>query len=177
MNSGFFFTQFFSALRSASEQLHFLHWFPSLCNSTFLSRSSNIWMSTRCFIRNFPFKWKTGMSYLYLSYHSEFSGRVISTSCRTNCGRKEICQFLLDTGKQYLLVFWSVFSSEMQGSFLKFVGLFFVLSIKAWYFEYKIYVATALGCLYSKDFLQSRVFLFHCAAPLSCGQQPQKTHS
>lgn len=117
----------FLPLRSASEQLHFLHWFPSLCNSSFLSWSSNFWMLTRCFIRNFPFKWKTGMSYLYLSYHAEFSGRVISTSCKINCGRKEICQFLLDTEKQYLLVLWAVFSLEMQGYFLEACG--FILCI------------------------------------------------
>lgn len=123
MNMFFVFTQLFSPFRSTPEQLHFLHWFPSLCNSTFLSWSSNFWMSTRCFIRNFPFKWKTGMSYLYLPYHAEFSGRVISTSCRINCDRKEICQFLLYTEKQYLLVFWSMLSSELQGCFLEDLGL------------------------------------------------------
>lgn len=77
-----------SPFRSTQEQLHFLYWFPSFCNSSFISWSSNFWMSTRCFIRNFPFKWKTGISYLYLSYHAEFSGRVISTSCNINCDRK-----------------------------------------------------------------------------------------
>lgn len=61
-------------------------------------------MSTWCFIRNFPFKWKTGISYLYLLYHAEFSGRVISTSCKINCDRKEICQYILDSGKENWLV-------------------------------------------------------------------------
>lgn len=151
---GFFFpTKFFSPLRPASEQLHFLHWFPSLCSSNFLSRSSNFGMSTRCFMRNLPFKWKTGMSYLYLSYQAEFSGSVISTSCRMNCGREEICQFLLDTVKQNLLVFWAVLSSEMQGCFPEACG--FILCVVAWFFEYKIYGATTLGCLSTRDSLPS----------------------
>lgn len=76
--------------RITPEQLPFLHWFVSFCNSSFISWSSNFWMSTWCFIMNFPFKWKTGMSYLYLSYQNKFSGRVISTSCKTNCDRKDV---------------------------------------------------------------------------------------
>lgn len=41
--------------------------------------------STRCFITNCPFRWNTGMSHLYLMNHSLFSGRLMSTCCRTNC--------------------------------------------------------------------------------------------
>lgn len=50
------------------------------CNSL----SSNA-RSTRCFITKRPFRWNTGMSHLYLSNHVLFSGRLMSTSWRTNC--------------------------------------------------------------------------------------------
>lgn len=38
-----FFTQFMlhGPFRSTPEQLHFLHWFPSFCDSSFISWSSN----------------------------------------------------------------------------------------------------------------------------------------
>lgn len=39
---------------------------------------------TRCIMRNCPFIWKTGMSYLYLSIQMLFSGRLMSTSCNSN---------------------------------------------------------------------------------------------
>lgn len=52
--------------------------------SSFWSCFSSFEMFTRCIIRNWPFKWKTGMSNLYLSYQTEFSGSVISTSCKIN---------------------------------------------------------------------------------------------
>lgn len=113
-----------SPFRSIPEQLHFLHWFPSFCHSSFISSSSNFWMSTWCFIRNFPFKWKTGMSYLYLSYHAEFSGRVISTSCKINWQKRNI---LVTSGHwktipACLLINFFFFFSEMQGCFLGALG-------------------------------------------------------
>lgn len=54
------------------------------CCSSFWSCFSSFKMFTRCIIRNWPFKWKTGMSNLYLSYQAEFSGSVMSTSCKIN---------------------------------------------------------------------------------------------
>lgn len=41
--------------------------------------SVNKFSFTRCFIKNCPFKWNTGMSYLYFLYHCLFSSSVMST--------------------------------------------------------------------------------------------------
>lgn len=56
----------------------------STCCSSFRSCFSSFEVFTRCIIRNWPFRWKTGMSNLYLSYQVEFSGSVMSTSCNIN---------------------------------------------------------------------------------------------
>lgn len=56
----------------------------STCCSSFRSCFSSFEVFTRCIIRNWPFKWKTGMSNLYRSYQVEFSGSVMSTSCKIN---------------------------------------------------------------------------------------------
>ena len=60
------------------------------CCSSFWSCFSSFEMFTRCIIRNWPFKWKTGMSNLYLSYQAEFSGSVMSTSCKINWNRDRL---------------------------------------------------------------------------------------
>lgn len=137
-------------LRVTPQQMRFLHWFLSFCNSSFISWSSNFWMSTWCFIMNFPFKWKTGMSYLYLSYHDEFSGRVISTSCKINCDRKDVSTSWT-LKKQYLLVLWSIFFSEKQGCFLDAFGFIFLCCRQLTI----LYAATILGCMSAKDSLPS----------------------
>lgn len=68
-------------INSLSADLGIDHVFVSAsCNSL----SSNT-RSTRCFIAKRPFRWNTGMSHLYLSNHVLFSGRLMSTSWRTNC--------------------------------------------------------------------------------------------
>lgn len=82
-----------SSIRSAD--LGIDHAFVSdSCNSL----SSNT-RSTRCFITKRPFRWNTGMSHLYLSNHVLFSGRLMSTSWRTNCRetrqtQREIQEFM-----------------------------------------------------------------------------------
>lgn len=58
--------------------------------SSFWSCFSSFEMFTRCIIRNWPFKWKTGMSNLYLSNQSEFSGSVMFTSCKINWNRDRL---------------------------------------------------------------------------------------
>lgn len=67
------------------------------CCSSFWSCFSSLEMFTRCIIRNWPFKWKTGMSNLYLSYQAEFSGSVMSTSCKINWNRDRLKLYILRT--------------------------------------------------------------------------------
>lgn len=66
------------------------------CCSSFWSCFSSFEMFTRCIIRNWPFKWKTGMSNLYLSYQAEFSGSVMSTSCKINWNRDRLKLYILE---------------------------------------------------------------------------------
>lgn len=54
------------------------------CVSASCSNLSSRMASTPCFITNCPLRWNTGMSHLYLSNHILFSGRLMSTCCRTN---------------------------------------------------------------------------------------------
>lgn len=55
---------------------------PKPLFSRFWSCLSSFEMFTPCSLRNWLFKWKTGMSNLYLSYLAEFSGSMMSTSCK-----------------------------------------------------------------------------------------------
>lgn len=56
--------------------------------SNFTNVSSNNLRSARCFIRNCPLKWNTGMSYRYLLNQSLFSFFLISTVSNLNCKKK-----------------------------------------------------------------------------------------
>lgn len=73
---------------------------PVPCCSSFWSCFSSFEMFTRCIIRNLPFKWKTGMSNLYLSYQTEFSGSVMSTSCKINWNRDRLKLYILGNMEQ-----------------------------------------------------------------------------
>lgn len=116
------------------------------------------------------------MSYLYLSYHTEFSGRVISTSCKINCDRKEMCQYLLDAEKNAYLSFDQSFFQKCEAVFLVLLDLFFhivsncpfcgvpnVCSQNPWLRVHKVLSP------YSRI-----IFLTLCAEPLSCEHQPQQ---
>lgn len=72
----------FSEMNSKHRQISRCYcWAAPVVLSRRLSRRAKF---TRCIIRNCPFKWKTGMSYRYLSNQTLFSGRVMSTSCSSN---------------------------------------------------------------------------------------------
>ena len=74
------------------------------CCSSFWSCFSSFEMFTWCIIRNWPFKWKTGMSNLYLSYQAEFSGSVMSTSCKTNWNRDRLKLYFSATWNNAMVI-------------------------------------------------------------------------
>lgn len=77
------------------------------CCSSFWRLLSSFEMFTRCIIRNWPFRWKTGMSNLYLSYHAVFSGSVMSTSCKINWNGDRLKPYILENMGTTAVTNWS----------------------------------------------------------------------